>query len=266
MQLSDDQIAAYRDAGYLFFPGLFSPEEVAPLQAAMPAVMSRPGPEVVREKDKSGAVRLVYGAHAFADAFAAMSRHPRVLLPVRQLLGEEVYIFQSRLNPKLDHSGGAWDWHQDFGTWHRNDAMPAPRVVMTAIFLDDVTAANAPLMLVPGSQKLGIIDRVTDDHSLGYKLHVIDRDLLGELVSDGGVTPLIGPAGSVAFIDCNLVHGSSNNITPFRRALWYINYNAVSNAPLQTERAWHHNNRDHSPLTPLADDVLAPAGAGAAAE
>ncbi|GAB5468942.1 MAG: phytanoyl-CoA dioxygenase family protein [Rhodospirillales bacterium] len=256
MNLSDEQIAAFGRDGYLFFPQLFSREEIEGLRRDLPDLLAQPGPEVVRERDDPEAVRLVYGADAVAPSYHRMSRHPRLLGPVRQLTGEEVYIHQTRLNPKLDYGGGTWDWHQDFGSWHRADAMPAPRAIMTAIFLDDATAANAPLLIVPGSQHHGLVQEVNQDDVSGYVLHVIDRPTLGALVAEGGLVPLTGPAGSVCFLHCNIVHGSSNNITPLRRAIWYVNYNAVSNACQNLERAQHHNNRDHSPLTPLSDDCL----------
>ncbi len=256
MELTDDQIAEFHREGFLFFPALFSTEEMAPLIADLPGLLGRRGPEVVREKQDENAVRLLYGADSASEAYRRMSRHPRLLNPVRQLLDEEVYIHQSRLNPKQDYGGATWDWHQDFGSWHRADAMPEPRAVMTAVFLDEATAANAPLLIVPGSQHHGLVEEVNQQEVTGYVLHVIDRPTLARLVADGGLVPLTGPVGSVCFLHCNIVHGSANNITPFRRAIWYVNYNAVSNACRNRERAWHHNNRDHSPLTALADDCL----------
>lgn len=256
MQLTDQEIDRFHREGYLFYPGLFSAEEMAPLLAELPDLLARKGPEVVREAENSEAVRLVYGADAFAQAYGRMSRHPRLLGPVQQLLGEAVYIHQTRLNPKENYGGGTWDWHQDFGSWHRADAMPEPRAVMTAILLDEATAANAPLLIVPGSQHHGLVEQVDQQEVTGYVLHVIDRPTLAGLVAEGGLVPLTGPAGSVCFLHCNIVHGSANNITPYRRAIWYVNYNAVSNACRNLERAWHHNNRDHSPLQALADDCL----------
>ncbi len=265
MHLSDAQIESFHKEGYLFFPNLFSPGEMAPLRATLPDLLARPGPEVVKEEGDEKAVRLVYGADHFAEAYRRMSLHPRLLGPVQQLLEEPVYIHQTRLNPKQDHGGGTWDWHQDFGSWHRADAMPRPRAIMTAIFLDEASAANAPLMIVPGSQHHGLVEEVDQQKVTGYVLHVIDRPTLSALVDEGGLVPLTGAAGSVCFLHCNIVHGSANNITPMRRAIWYVNYNAVSNACRNLERAWHHNNRDHSALQPLSDDCLATL-AGAAAE
>ena len=257
MRLTDAQVAEFRETGCLFFPALFNPVEIGLLRAGLPALLERDGTEVVREKDDPLTARLVYGAHAFDEAYRRVTLHPRVLDPVRQLLAEPVYIHQTRLNPKQAFSGGAWSWHQDFGTWHRADGMPAPKCVMTAVFLDDSTAVNSPLLIVPGSQHHGLVEEVTPEDVTGYVLMEIDRPTLQRLAGDGGVRALTGPAGSVAFLHCNIVHGSAPNISPLRRAIWYVNYNAVSNACIGTERSWYHNNRDFAPLEPLAEDCLA---------
>ena len=50
MQLDDSQIAEFDERGFLLFPGLLSSDEVAVLQKAVPEILSRQGPEVVREK------------------------------------------------------------------------------------------------------------------------------------------------------------------------------------------------------------------------
>lgn len=255
MRLSDAQIAQYDREGYLFFPALFSPAEMAPLLADLPGLLARQGPEVVREPQDPAAVRVLYGSHVFSEAYGRLSRHPRLLEPVRQLLRDQAYIHQTRLNPKQDFAGEIWSWHQDFGTWHLEDGMPEPHCVVTAVFLDRATAANAPFLLVPGSQNHGLIAQAEIDRQAeGYTLLEIDRTTLKGLVDQHGLEALTGPSGSVAFLHCNIVHGSANNITPFRRAIIYTNYNAVSNACVGGRRAWHHSNPDSRPLEPLSDD------------
>lgn len=266
MKLSDSQVQDFDESGCLFFPELFSRAEIGPLTAGLTELLARRGPEVVREKDGGEAVRLVYGAHAFQEAYRRMSLHPRILEPVRQLLRDEAYIHQTRLNPKMDFAGGLWSWHQDFGTWHREDGMPEPHCLMVAVFLDDASAVNSPLLVIPGSQHHGMSDEVRPEQGAqGYTVMEIDRAVVRRYAEDAGIEALTGPAGSVAFLHCNIVHGSAPNISPYRRAIWYLNYNAVSNACTGEKRAWHHCNRDFTPLRPLADDCLAEL-AGQAAE
>ena len=259
MKLSDTQIVQFGEEGYLFFPGLLESDEVAILQRTMPEILSRQGPEVIREKEDPAAARLAFGAHLYSEPFRCLSLLPRLLNPVLQLLGDDVYLHQSRLNPKQGFGGGAsWDWHQDYPPWHEIDGMPEPRCVMASVFIDDCTAVTSPLLLVPRSDRHGLLDSKLheDAKGHGYALHHIDRATLERLSEESGIEALIGHAGSVAFVHCNVVHGSANNVSPWRRAIMYLIYNAVSNACTGTERPWYQNSRDFAPLQPLDDDCL----------
>ena len=265
MELTPEQVAAFDERGLCFVHSVFAASEIAGLRDELPRLLARSGDEVVREPDADGAVRIVYGCHTFSERFQALSRHPRLLQPVQQLLRESVYIHQTRLNPKQAFGGGVWDWHQDYGTWQLVDGMREPRAIMAAVFLEDVDATNAPLLIVPRSQSHGLIDSASRDTEVGYVIRKIDEPTLTELAAASPVEALVGPTGSVAFLHCNIVHGSSNNVSPKDRTIFYLNYNACSNATtgLGVEgRGWWHCNTDATPLTALADDCLLAAGPG----
>ncbi len=193
-----------------------------------------------------------------SEAFRRLTLLPRMLLPVRQLLREEVYMHQSRLNPKEAFGRGAdWAWHQDYGPWHRLDGMQEPRCIMSAVFIDDCTVAKSPLLVVPGTHSLGYIESIEPTAEPGgAALHTLEHAIFEKLADERGIEPLIGPAGSVGFIHCNLIHGSANNVSPWRRAIMYLNYNAVSNACTDDTRAWYQNSRDFAPLEPIEDEAL----------
>src|SRR6185436_15868718 len=90
--------------------------------------------------------------------FNRLSRHPRIVEPVQQLLDSEVYVYQFKVNAKAAFGGDVWEWHQDFIFWQKEDAMQTPRVINTAVWLDDVTEFNGPMFLIPGSHADGVID------------------------------------------------------------------------------------------------------------
>ena len=256
MKLNETQIAEFEERGYLFYPSLLDAAEVAALQKALPEIMNRPGPEVVRESGDPTAARLVFGAHVFSEPYRRLSLRPRLVNPVRQLLGDEVYLHQSRLNPKQGFGGGnAWDWHQDYPPWHKIDGMPRPKCIMASVFIDECSAVNSPLLVVPGSQRHGLLESKLHDDAKGkgYELHHIDHVTMERLAEEGGIEALVGPAGSVALVHCNVVHGSANNVSPWRRAILYLIYNAVSNACTGTQRPWYQNNRDFTPLRPIEE-------------
>ena len=180
MRLSEDQIRRYAETGYLLFEGLLDAAEVEALRAALPEVMSRTGPEVIREQD-GAAARLVFGTHLYSEPFRRLSLLPRLLEPVRQLLKDEVYLHQSRLNPKEGFGSGArWDWHQDYSAWQRVDGMVRPDCIMASVFIDDCSVERSPLLVIPRSHRHGFIDSIElHRDAKGYSLYELDRDTVG---------------------------------------------------------------------------------------
>ena len=91
--------------------------------------------EVFREKDGKTA-RTAFAAHTYNETFRRLARHPRLIGPIEQVLRDKLYIHQFKLNAKAAFDGDQWQWHQDFGVWHRDDGMPEARAMNIAVFLD----------------------------------------------------------------------------------------------------------------------------------
>lgn len=123
-------------------PELFSQEEVDLLAREAVGIYDANRPEVWREK--SGAPRTAFAAHLYNEAFGLLGAHPRMIEPVEQVFGEPVYMHQFKINAKSAFTGDVWQWHQDYGTWKRDDGMPEPRAMNIAIFLDEVMPINGP--------------------------------------------------------------------------------------------------------------------------
>ena len=179
---------------FLSIASLFSDAELGPLRAAADELAKGHGPNVVGELDDASTVRMVFGAHVEDDLFARLSRHPRLLGPVEQSLGEPVHLFQSRLNVKSGFAGGGWAWHQDFNQWYRQDGMRTPRATVVGVFLDDVNPCNGPLMMIPRSQQRGFIP-VPDMMDIPF-------EVITEMANANGIVPLMGPPGTAIFFNC----------------------------------------------------------------
>ena len=134
MKLTDAQLAEFHERGYLFLPGQFTAEEIAPLRAEAERLFGLQREEVWRES--SGAARTAFAAHTYSEAFRRLGRHPRLLEPVRQILDGHVYMHQFKVNAKAAFDGEVWQWHQDYGVWQRDDEMPEPRAMNIALFLE----------------------------------------------------------------------------------------------------------------------------------
>ena len=74
MRLTPEQLEQFDRDGYLFFPGLFTPEETQNLTDAVPELYSRREAYNVREKG-SDAVRTNFAAHMYSEPFAKLARH-----------------------------------------------------------------------------------------------------------------------------------------------------------------------------------------------
>jgi ectoine hydroxylase len=264
MKLSAHDLERYETEGYLFFERVFSASEVALLAAAVPEVVDASALPGVSHEAGSSAIRMVHGVHSRSSTIAHLARHPRLVGPAGQILRDDLYVYQSRLVVKAgleERPFAGFPWHQDYSTWHLLDGMPQPRPVVIAVFVDDVTACNAPILVVPGSHRRGMLGQAQRDPEK-YEQVVVDRDTLASLVAEGGMRALSGPPGSVLFMHCNLVHASGENISTFRRAVYYVIFNATSNVCAGGTRAEHHASLATAPLVPLDDDCLSQPEAG----
>jgi len=255
MKLSQEQTQRFESDGYLFFPGLFTRDEIKVLIDEVPRLYAQRRPENVREKG-SDAVRTNFAAHLYSTPFAKLARHPRMVEPVMQLLGEELYMHQFKINGKMAFDGDVWQWHQDYGTWKNDDLMPEARAMNVAIFLDGVNEFNGPLMLIPGSHKLGVIEADHDTSTTSYPLWTINHDTIRKLVERGGIVAPKGPPGSMILFHSCLVHASTSNLSPWNRVSVYLSLCAVSNRIQRFKRPEYIAHRDFTPLRCLPDECL----------
>ncbi len=255
MRLTDAQIEAFHRDGYVFLPECFSRAEAGMLRREADEVYAQDREEVWREKDGS-TPRTAFAAHLYNEGFRRLGQHPRLIEPVEQLLGGKLYMHQYKVNAKAAFDGDVWQWHQDFGTWHRDDGMPEPRAMNIAVFLDDVTEFNGPLMFIPGSHREGVFEAGHDLQSTSYPLWTLDKDKITELAGRGGMVAPKGPAGSVIMFHGCLVHASSPNISPWGRTIVYLSLCEVSNHITRFKRPEWIAHRDFTPIEALSEDCL----------
>ena len=260
MHLTPEQVTQFERDGYLFFPGHFTPAEVALMNAEVPQLYAQREAYNVREKG-SDAVRTNFAAHMVSAPFARLARHPRMVKPVEQLLGDKLYMHQFKINGKMAFEGDVWQWHQDYGTWLNDDMMPTERAMNIAVFLDDVNEFNGPLMFIPGSHKRGVVDAKHDLTTTSYPLWTVSPELITELVAraggkSGGIVSPKGPAGSMIVFHSCLVHASTSNLSPWNRVSVYLSLCAVSNHIRRFKRPEYIAHRDFTPIECLGDDCL----------
>ena len=254
MKLSKEQLKQFHEEGYLFLPEVFTAEEAKLLKQESENVYSMNRKEVWREK--TGVARTAFAAHTYNEGFKRLGAHPRLVNPVKQILEGDVYMHQFKVNAKAAFDGDVWQWHQDFGTWHRDDQMPEPRAMNISVFVDDVTAANGPLLFIPKSHKYGVVEAGHDLETTSYPLWTLDRKKVKELAENGGCVAPIGPAGSMLLFSSLLVHASPPNISPFGRTIVYLSLCHVENHIRAFKRDEWIAHRNFEPIIPMDDNCL----------
>lgn len=270
--LSAEQLESYEKNGFMVLENLFDEEEVSVLQKELKhqtkEAEKQNNPTVISEPE-SNAVRSIFQAHTLGRIFPALASDKRILDVVQYLLNSGVYIHQSRVNLKPGFRGKDFYWHSDFETWHIEDGMPRMRAISCSVSLTDNYEQNGPLLLVPGSHKryVSCIGQTPDKHyekSLRKQEYgVPDDESLRQLVENSEIVAATGKAGSAVFFECNVMHGSNSNITPYPRSNVFMVYNSVENTlqepfgGIQPRPEHIAARNDFTPLQASAVDYLA---------
>lgn len=232
--LSAHDIGFYEKHGYLVLPGQFSAQETGLLLRETHRLSQLEIPQRILERDGEQ-VRSVYAVHRHSNAFDRFTRDLRNLEPARALLGSDVYIHQTQLNPKAPFQGDVWEWHQDYLYWQRDDGMVEPRALNVSVFLDEVTEFNGPIFIMPGSHRLALDDetRTAQDgweNTLTADIrHKITPDALRRLADSLGLVSIKGKPGTTVVFDGRLLHCSPPNLSGNLRSVIFIRYNSVDN-------------------------------------
>lgn len=237
--LDPTALAHFDQHGFVSLPSFFDADEVRALQTELDAQLawaaSHPDdPRLVREPD-ADALRSIFAVHQTSARFEALSRDPRLIAIARQLLDDDVYLHQTRLNLKPGFDGKEFWWHSDFETWHHEDGMPTMRCFSCVIALSDVTPHNGPVLFLPGSHRtfVGCVGETPDEnHQTSLRRQTVgvpSREAIRALSEKHGLVGPTGPAGTVVLFDCNLLHASNGNVTPDPRHHLFFVYSAMEN-------------------------------------
>ena len=258
---TDQQLEQYREQGFLFQRDLLSRSEIDELCASAEVMMrdqdNPPEVEVVREK--SGPVRTVFCMHRNVEPWRRQSRAAKIGGPVKQVFGNDAYIFHSKLNSKAPFEGTVWLWHQDHGYWQYDGVND--RMMSALIMMDENTLYNGSVMLIAGSHRWGVLDHYSDETTTSYKQwRITPGDLRKHITDENAIVPVVGQPGDVCFFDCNIVHGSNHNFSPMPRRSMIYAYAAMDNVPSGVDKPrpdWVVSRK----CEPVTADLEVPAGA-----
>lgn len=237
--LSADDLAFYRENGYLMIENAVSPAELEALRRVTYDFI-----EQSRQVGESNDIFDLDEGHGPASPRLTRIKLPHKQHPIydkvlrsermqgyfKALLGANVVLQTSKLNTKAPGGGAAVEWHQDWAFYpHTNDDMLA-----FGLMLEDVDQANGPLMVIPGSHKGPLLSH----HNNGVFAGAVDPDD-PDFHFDRAVT-LTGKAGSMTVHHARTLHGSAPNKSDRARLILFFEACAADAWPLLGAGAYMH--------------------------
>ncbi len=239
-QLSNEQEIFYKKNGYLIIPKFFNEKEVAKLQKV---AFEDP---VIKDNsydlnDQSGKkTRLALWFTPGEDVYGLLTRSERMVNAVDRLLDGDTAVchFHSKLMQKEPKVGGAWEWHQDYGYWHKNEFLFPDQMISVMVAITQATQENGCLQIIPGSHKLGRVDHGQAGEQNGASQRFVDLILKTREIKYVELNP-----GDTLFFNSNLLHRSAANLSDKARWSMISAYNRKSNVP--------YNEDSTSCITPI---------------
>jgi len=236
--LSSDALTAFHERGFLVQPQAFVFDEIAWVRDEARVVALRRG-QAGRAQSSDPWVGeapegTIYGAHLTEPAFRKLAAHPRLAGVARELLGEDVYVHQSRLVSRFAEVGADVAWRRDFASWSSIDGIVAPRALTAAVVLGDTDPSEPVLHVAAGSQRASGPD------------------------DGGGSLGVWAPVGSVVFYHGNLAYSLNRRGGRRSPPLFLVSYNALSNPPARARRDEAFATRHPMPIVLEADDCMWP--------
>ncbi|RYY26554.1 MAG: phytanoyl-CoA dioxygenase family protein [Chitinophagaceae bacterium] len=236
LKLSAEQVKAFHRDGYIIVKNFCSKKETDKLYttAIEDNAMKNNALDL---NDQSGKkTRLSLWFTPGDDVFGYLTRSEKVVHSVAQLIDSDAPVchFHSKLMQKEPRVGGAWEWHQDYGYWYKNQFMFPDQLVSVMVALTHANKENGCLQVIKGSHKLGRVNHGFAGEQVGADMVMVNNALK---TMDLVFTEL--EAGDALFFHSNLLHRSEANLSEFPRWSIISCYSSQSNlAYNETSTSW----------------------------
>lgn len=249
-QLTDEQVTSFHHDGYLLVEELFDAEEMDLLLGIGKADQALARDATTRRDAEGGVTKLAVRNDLRDDIYGAIVRSPRLVRTMEKLLGDEVYHWHHKMMLKEPRTGGAWDWHQDYGYWY-NDGCLFPDMASVTIAIDRATRENGCLQVIKGSHNIG---RVDHDKAAGGQTGA-DMERVHAALKQMELVHIEAAPGTALFFHGNLLHRSDQNRSEHPRWSLICCYNTRHNDPYKPSK-----HPSYSPLEVGTDEDVVRVG------
>src|SRR6476660_10151143 len=239
-QLTEKQVNDYERDGYVIVKDFLKKDEVDKLYriATGDDTLQKHAFDLNDQTGKKTKLTLWYTPGN--DAYGLLTRSKRMVDSADRLMEGESRVchFHSKLMQKEPKVGGAWEWHQDYGYWYKNEFLLPDQMMSVMVAITDANKNNGCLQVIKGSHKMGRIEHGFAGEQVGASQHYVDLALKTmELVY------VEIKAGDALFFHSNILHRSEANTSDTARWSLISVYNRQSNVP--------YNEKSTACLVPL---------------
>ncbi|MBN8825684.1 MULTISPECIES: phytanoyl-CoA dioxygenase family protein [unclassified Spirosoma] len=248
--LTSDQIQQYQRDGYLIIRHFLTQPAIDRLyQVAIDdQAISKHAINVNDSTGKRSKLSLWY--QPGNDSYGLLTRSQRMVESVDKLLDGEAPVchFHSKLMQKEPRVGGAWEWHQDYGYWYKNEFLLPDQMMSVMMAITDANRENGCLQVIKGSHKMGRVEHGLSGEQVGAAQRYVELAL--ETMELEFVEL---KAGDALFFHSNLLHRSEANLSDKARWSLISCYNRQSNIGYKESST---STSSITPITVVADDAL----------
>lgn len=268
VKLTQEQIAFYKEQGYLSLGPLSTPDELAMMRDAYDRMFSsKAGRDRGDQFDlggddeegKEAVLPQILNPDKYAPEFKNTLLAANVRQIAKQILGDDAQGGGAHAIMKPAFHGATTPWHQDGSYWsatHDNNA------ISIWIPLQDVTVANGCMQFVPGSHKLDILHHHSINHDPRVHGLEIDRTVeVEKLIKQSVACPL--PAGGATIHAGRMLHYAGPNTTDQPRRAYIMSY-SVAATLRETPRSMPWNDLKKTARTARLKEAQAMEAAAAA--
>jgi phytanoyl-CoA hydroxylase len=227
-QLTTEQVNAYHRDGYVIVKNFLEQEEVDKLYgiATGDDTLQKHAFDLNDQTGKKTKLTLWYTPGN--DAYGLLTKSRRMVNSVNQLMEGEspVCHFHSKLMQKEPKVGGAWEWHQDYGYWYKNEFLLPNQMMSVMVAITDANKENGCLQVIRGSHKMGRIEHGFAGEQVGASQHYVDLAL-----KTMDLVYVEIKAGDALFFHSNTLHRSEANLSDRPRWSLISVYNRAANIP-----------------------------------
>ena len=234
--LTPAQIDAYHQDGYVIVKNFCSQSEVDKMYstALEDNAMAKNALDLNDQTGKKTKLSLWFTPGN--DIFGYLTRSEKMVNGVAQLLDSNAPVchFHSKLMQKEPKVGGAWEWHQDYGYWYKNQFMFPDQLISVMVALTPANKQNGCIQVIKGSHKLGRVNHGFAGEQVGADQVMVDNALKTMDLVYVEIEP-----GDALFFHSNILHRSEANLSDSPRWSIISCYSSQSNlAYNETSTSW----------------------------